>query len=104
MVGEWAPLSEPGASHITKDDPLIGRPDPDHISTSFVERAGLPDPALAAACDALIRELPQPLPDGYTSELCLRVEPWIGGVGQCQLSALRHIFARQVGSASGCSP
>jgi SAM-dependent MidA family methyltransferase len=51
--------------------------------TSFVERAGLPDPALAAACDALIRELPQPLPDGYTSELCLRVEPWIGGVGQC---------------------
>jgi SAM-dependent MidA family methyltransferase len=36
-----------------------------------------------AAADALIRQLPFPLPDDYTSELCLRVEPWIAGVGQC---------------------
>jgi SAM-dependent MidA family methyltransferase len=50
---------------------------------SFSEREALPDPPLAAACEALTRELPQPLPDGYTSELCLRVEPWIAGVGQC---------------------
>ena len=36
-----------------------------------------------AAADALIRELPFPLPDDYTSELCLRVEPWTASVGQC---------------------
>jgi SAM-dependent MidA family methyltransferase len=32
-----------------------------------------------AAATALVHELP----DGYTSEVCLRVEPWIAGVGQC---------------------
>jgi len=28
-------------------------------------------------------ELPEPLPDGYVSELCPRVEPWLTSVGQC---------------------
>ena len=51
--------------------------------SSFIERAELPDSALAAACDGLFHELPQSVSDGYTSELCLRVEPWIAGVGQC---------------------
>ena len=32
-----------------------------------------------AAATALVSGLP----DGYTSEVCLRVEPWIAGVGQC---------------------
>jgi SAM-dependent MidA family methyltransferase len=32
-----------------------------------------------AAATALVHGLP----DGYTSEVCLRVEPWIAGVGQC---------------------
>jgi len=27
--------------------------------------------------------LPESLPDGYMSEVCLRVDPWIAGVGQC---------------------
>jgi SAM-dependent MidA family methyltransferase len=36
-----------------------------------------------AAATALLRARPEPLPDGYTSEVCLRVEPWIAGVGQC---------------------
>jgi SAM-dependent MidA family methyltransferase len=50
---------------------------------SFVERASSPDPALAGACEALLQELPQPLPEGYTSEVCLRLEPWIASVGEC---------------------
>jgi SAM-dependent MidA family methyltransferase len=50
---------------------------------SFIERAAVPDPGLAGACEALIHELPQPLPDGYTSELCLRLESWIASVGEC---------------------
>lgn len=52
-------------------------------AASFIERASLPDPALAGACEALLHELPQPLPEGYTSELCLRLEPWIASVGAC---------------------
>ncbi|MDB6046716.1 MAG: hypothetical protein JWM63_5267 [Gammaproteobacteria bacterium] len=50
---------------------------------SFVERASAPHPALAGACEALLHELPQPLPEGYTSEVCLRLEPWIASVGEC---------------------
>jgi SAM-dependent MidA family methyltransferase len=40
-------------------------------------------PTAPAAADTLIRELPFPLPGDYTSELCLRVEPWIASVGRC---------------------
>src|SRR5262249_13704427 len=32
---------------------------------------------------ALVRSLAVELAQGYTSELCLRLEPWIAGVGQC---------------------
>ncbi len=41
------------------------------------------DARLAAACEGVFRDLPRPLPEGYRSELCLRVEPWIRGVGDC---------------------
>ncbi len=41
------------------------------------------DARLAAACEGIFRDLPRPLPEGYRSELCLRVEPWIRGVGEC---------------------
>jgi SAM-dependent MidA family methyltransferase len=34
-----------------------------------------------AACVAA--GIPFPLADGYTSEICLRIEPWIAGVSQC---------------------
>jgi SAM-dependent MidA family methyltransferase len=43
----------------------------------------LPDEALLSACAALVAELPEPLPEGYSSELCLRVSPWITGVQEC---------------------
>ena len=32
---------------------------------------------------ALLRDLPFALADGYTSEICPRVAPWIAGVGEC---------------------
>jgi SAM-dependent MidA family methyltransferase len=48
----------------------------------FVERAAAPDAALANAFEALRRELPQPLPYGYKSEMCLRLEAWIAGIGE----------------------
>jgi SAM-dependent MidA family methyltransferase len=49
----------------------------------LVERDAQPDQALASACEALLGELPTELPDGYSSEICLRVEPWIAGVADC---------------------
>ena len=59
---------------------------------SFIERAAAPDAALAGACESLLRELPQPLPCGYTSEVCLRLEPWIASVGECLERGLILLF------------
>lgn len=56
---------------------------PSTAARELSEREAAPDPALASACDALLAELPAPLPDGYASEICLRVEPWIAGVAEC---------------------
>jgi SAM-dependent MidA family methyltransferase len=44
------------------------------------------------AVDALVRELPLPLADGYVSEICLRTEPWIAGVGQCLDQGMLLLF------------
>ncbi len=41
------------------------------------------DDALPAGAAALLRELPFALPEGYISEICPRVAPWIAGVGDC---------------------
>jgi SAM-dependent MidA family methyltransferase len=49
---------------------------------AFLERPAAPDAALAAACASLLAELPQPLPTGYMSEVCLRLEPWLASVGE----------------------
>ena len=59
---------------------------------SFVERVVAAEASLADAATALLRELPDPLPPGYTSEVCLRVEPWLGGVGACLERGLMLFF------------
>ena len=43
---------------------------------------GPPDAPLAAACATLLGTLPHSLPEGYTSELNLRVGPWIAALGE----------------------
>jgi SAM-dependent MidA family methyltransferase len=48
--------------------------------------------ALVAAGSALIGELPFSLPDGYTSEICLRVEPWVASVAQCLERGMLLLF------------
>ena len=58
----------------------------------FVERTASPDEALAQACEALLAELPQPLSPGYTSEVCLRLEPWLASVGDCLERGLILLF------------
>jgi SAM-dependent MidA family methyltransferase len=50
---------------------------------AFVEREAAADDELARTCAALLDELPAPLPDGYSSEVCLRIAPWLAGVADC---------------------
>jgi len=56
-----------------------------------VPQHGAPD-ALVAAANALMDELPFTLADGYTSEICLRVEPWIASVSQCLDQGMLLLF------------
>jgi len=49
---------------------------------SLVERDAPADATLTRAWEALRDELPAPLPEGYSSEICLRAAPWIAGVGE----------------------
>ena len=51
-----------------------------HRNVGFAWREA---PTEFAAAAATVSELRQPLPDGYVSEMCVRVDPWIAGVGQC---------------------
>jgi SAM-dependent MidA family methyltransferase len=58
-------------------------PASEHVADTFQEQFGNPDPALAQACRELRGALSEPLPEGYTSEVCLRLEPWIASLGAC---------------------
>jgi SAM-dependent MidA family methyltransferase len=49
----------------------------------FLERAAPADAVLAAAYAALAGELGGPLPDGYSSELSLRLGPWVTSLAAC---------------------
>jgi SAM-dependent MidA family methyltransferase len=60
--------------------------------TGFIEREAAADEHLASAAATLLRELPSPLPEGYTSEICLRVAPWIAGVAACLGRGLMLMF------------
>ncbi|HEX4389209.1 MAG TPA: SAM-dependent methyltransferase [Steroidobacteraceae bacterium] len=49
----------------------------------FTERATAADATLAEAYCGLTSGLAAALPPGYTSELCLRLEPWIASLADC---------------------
>jgi SAM-dependent MidA family methyltransferase len=61
--------------------------------------------ALARACTDIESSLEAPLPPGYTSEVCLRLAPWIATLGECLGRGLllisdyglprRHYYHRQ---------
>ncbi len=53
------------------------------VDGGLAERSRAADETLASACRALLDELPEPLPEGYVSEINLRVAPWIAGIGDC---------------------
>lgn len=49
----------------------------------FVESEREAEGSFADAVRATLGSLPQALPEGYRSELCARVSPWIAGIGAC---------------------
>jgi len=59
---------------------------------SLVQSERAPDQSLAQASASLMSALPGPLPRGYTSEICLRVAPWLAGVAECLESGLMLLF------------
>ncbi len=59
---------------------------------TLVERAAAADEALAGACAAVMSDLPQALPQGYVSEICLRVAPWLAGIGASLQRGLMLLF------------
>ncbi len=50
---------------------------------AFVESLREPDCTLAEAGAAILGGLPEPLPDGYQSEICLRLQPWLLSISEC---------------------
>ena len=73
-----------------------------HEDVAFIEREGAPEAELASAGAALLAELrgslpesrdsPEPLPEGYTTEICLRVAPWLAGIAACLKRGLVLMF------------
>jgi SAM-dependent MidA family methyltransferase len=68
------------------------RPGPSTGELALFEREAAADEVLASACAALLSELPEPLADGYTSEICLRVAPWIAGIAASLSRGLMLVF------------
>jgi SAM-dependent MidA family methyltransferase len=88
--GDTVFLVEPGAGHaarFAKEAParsvatVAAELTPQKVTADSLVWSEAPDEFAAAT--AMLHELPEPLPDGYVSELCLRVEPWLTSVGQC---------------------
>jgi len=52
-------------------------------AAAFRDCSAPADAALARACESLRGSLPGPLPEGYVSEVCLRVTPWIAALSEC---------------------
>jgi SAM-dependent MidA family methyltransferase len=50
---------------------------------SFREQDAAPDAALAREHERLLASLGETLPEGYVSEVCLRLAPWIASLSDC---------------------
>jgi len=55
---------------------------------TFCARAAPADAALTRAWEEILAGLPVPLPPDYTSEVCLRVAPWIGSLADALASGV----------------
>jgi len=58
----------------------------------FVEREGAASGAVVSAWKGIAQSLSFPLEDGYRTELCTRIEPWIASLGDCLERGLVLLF------------
>jgi SAM-dependent MidA family methyltransferase len=49
----------------------------------FRDALRVPDTHLARACEEIVTAVPEELPEGYSSEVCLRLAPWINSLAAC---------------------
>ena len=59
---------------------------------AFVAREAPPSRELESAWESMLGELPAPLPNGYVSEICLRMAPWIAGISEHLARGLLLLF------------
>ncbi len=59
---------------------------------AFIEEARPADDPVSLAWQRLVRELPYELLEEYRTELCLRVEPWIGSLADCLTRGVMLLF------------
>jgi SAM-dependent MidA family methyltransferase len=86
-------------------DDASGEPATLSAPIRFREHAMPADAGLSGACAEILARLPEPLPEGYTSELCARIAPWIAALSGCLAHGLlllcdyglprRHYYHRQ---------
>jgi SAM-dependent MidA family methyltransferase len=60
--------------------------------SGFVEREGAADADVSAAWRAIASSLPVQPDDGYRTEICTRIEPWIASLGDCLERGLVLLF------------
>jgi SAM-dependent MidA family methyltransferase len=69
-----------------------GAPSGTQGGAEFIEREAPAGAAVSAAWKAIASSLPFQLDDGYRTEICTRVEPWIGSLGDCLERGLVLLF------------
>jgi SAM-dependent MidA family methyltransferase len=62
------------------------------VGPELVEREAVASEDVAEAWRSVASGLPAGLPDGYRTEICLRVAPWIASLGDCLESGLVLLF------------
>ncbi|HXY76273.1 MAG TPA: SAM-dependent methyltransferase [Steroidobacteraceae bacterium] len=73
FLWQWGAALELG---VVRGAAEVGEPD------TFRAEARAADPDFAQLCTTLTAELPEPLPDGYESEVCPRLDAWIATLGE----------------------
>jgi SAM-dependent MidA family methyltransferase len=72
-----------GAAAASGGPAAFGGPAASGEEISFREQSAAADAPLLRACEGLLASLEGELPQGYASEVCLRVQPWIASLSEC---------------------
>jgi SAM-dependent MidA family methyltransferase len=71
----------PGAQQVRALGVALSEGDDEsHAGAGFAWREMDASPELAHAVRSIVDSLPEPLPDGYVSEVCLAFQPWMAGL------------------------